>query len=103
MINIDIGATAVAVLTLFGIYSLMAISLNLEYGVSGVPNFGKALFILDRAPTPPASPILACCRYWGATTPSTPAGRRWAARSSCAPRSWRASQSPVSSTWASPW
>ncbi|MCY3834761.1 MAG: branched-chain amino acid ABC transporter permease [Chloroflexi bacterium] len=45
MINIDIGATAVAVLTLFGIYSLMAISLNLEYGVAGVPNFGKALFV----------------------------------------------------------
>ena len=45
MINIDIGATAIAVLTLFGIYSLMAISLNLEYGVAGVPNFGKALFI----------------------------------------------------------
>ena len=45
MINIDIGATAVAVLTLFGIYALMAISLNLEYGVAGVPNFGKALFV----------------------------------------------------------
>ena len=45
MINIDIGANAVAVLTLFGIYSLMAISLNLEYGVAGVPNFGKALFV----------------------------------------------------------
>ena len=45
MINIDITATAVAILTLFGIYSLMAISLNLEYGVAGVPNFGKALFI----------------------------------------------------------
>ena len=45
MINIDIGATAVAILTLFGIYSLMAISLNLEYGVAGVPNFGQALFI----------------------------------------------------------
>ena len=45
MINIDIGATAVALLTLFGIYSLMAISLNLEYGVAGVPNFGQALFI----------------------------------------------------------
>ena len=45
MINIDIGATAVAVLTLFGIYSLMAISLNLEYGVAGVPNFGQALFV----------------------------------------------------------
>lgn len=45
MINIDIAATAVAVLTLFGIYSLMAISLNLEYGVAGVPNFGQALFV----------------------------------------------------------
>ncbi|MCY4019015.1 MAG: branched-chain amino acid ABC transporter permease [Chloroflexi bacterium] len=45
MINIDIGATAVAVLTLFGIYALMAISLNLEYGVAGVPNFGQALFV----------------------------------------------------------
>ncbi len=45
MINIDIVATAVAVLTLFGIYSLMAISLNLEYGVAGVPNFGQALFV----------------------------------------------------------
>ena len=45
MINIDIGATAVAILTLFGIYALMAISLNLEYGVAGVPNFGQALFV----------------------------------------------------------
>ncbi len=45
MINIDIGATAVTILTLFGIYSLMAISLNLEYGVAGVPNFGQALFV----------------------------------------------------------
>lgn len=45
MINIDIGATAIAILTLFGIYALMAISLNLEYGVAGVPNFGQALFV----------------------------------------------------------
>ena len=45
MINIDIAATTIAVLTLFGIYSLMAISLNLEYGVAGVPNFGQALFV----------------------------------------------------------
>ncbi len=45
MINIDIGATAIAILTLFGIYSLMAISLNLEYGIAGVPNFGQALFV----------------------------------------------------------
>ena len=45
MMNIDIAATLVAVLTLFGIYSLMALSLNLEYGVAGVPNFGQALFV----------------------------------------------------------
>ena len=43
--NIDVGATLIAVLTLFGIYSLMAVSLNLEYGVAGVPNFGQALFV----------------------------------------------------------
>ncbi len=45
MMNIDIAATAIALLTLFGIYSLMAISLNLQYGVAGVPNFGQALFV----------------------------------------------------------
>lgn len=43
--NIDIIATSIAVLTLFGIYALMSISLNLEYGVAGVPNYGQALFI----------------------------------------------------------
>ncbi len=45
MIHLDIGATVIAVMTLFGIYSLMSISLNLEYGVAGLPNFGQALFI----------------------------------------------------------
>lgn len=43
--NIDIIATFIAVMTFFGIYALMAISLNLEYGVAGVPNFGQALFV----------------------------------------------------------
>ena len=43
--NIDVLATGIALLTFFGIYALMAISLNLEYGVSGVPNFGQALFV----------------------------------------------------------
>lgn len=43
--NIDVVATAIALLTFFGIYALMAISLNLEYGVAGVPNFGQALFV----------------------------------------------------------
>ena len=43
--NLDLGATLIALLTLFGIYALMALSLNLEYGVAGVPNFGQALFV----------------------------------------------------------
>ena len=43
--NIDYVATAIALLTFFGISALMALSLNLEYGVAGVPNFGQALFV----------------------------------------------------------
>ncbi|HZQ11066.1 MAG TPA: branched-chain amino acid ABC transporter permease [Anaerolineae bacterium] len=43
--NIDWQATAIALLTFFGIYALMALSLNLEYGVAGIPNFGQAAFI----------------------------------------------------------
>jgi branched-chain amino acid transport system permease protein len=43
--NIDWQATAIALLTFFGIYALMALSLNLEYGVAGIPNFGQALFV----------------------------------------------------------
>ncbi|MBC7812608.1 MAG: branched-chain amino acid ABC transporter permease [Burkholderiales bacterium] len=43
--NIDLFATAIALLTFFGIAALMAISLNLEYGVAGIPNFGQALFV----------------------------------------------------------
>jgi branched-chain amino acid transport system permease protein len=42
---IDLLATLTALLTFFGIYGLMALSLNLEYGVAGVPNFGQALFV----------------------------------------------------------
>jgi branched-chain amino acid transport system permease protein len=45
MIQIDLAATGVALLTFFGISAIMALSLNLEYGVGGVPNFGKALFV----------------------------------------------------------
>ncbi len=41
----DVVTTGIALLTYFGIFSLMAISLNLEYGLAGVPNFGKALFV----------------------------------------------------------
>jgi branched-chain amino acid transport system permease protein len=44
-VNIDYVSTTIAILTFFGIWSLMAISLNIEYGVAGIPNFGKALFV----------------------------------------------------------
>jgi branched-chain amino acid transport system permease protein len=43
--NLDLAATLIAVLTVFGISALMALSLNLEYGVAGVPNFGQVLFV----------------------------------------------------------
>ena len=43
--NIDLLATAIALTTFFGISALMALSLNLEYGLAGIPNFGKALFV----------------------------------------------------------
>jgi branched-chain amino acid transport system permease protein len=43
--NIDLSATLIALLTIFGISALMALSLNLEYGVAGVPNFGQVLFV----------------------------------------------------------
>lgn len=43
--NIDYLATALALATFFGISALMALSLNLEYGVAGVPNFGQAMFV----------------------------------------------------------
>ena len=43
--SIDLTATTIALLTIFGISALMALSLNLEYGVAGVPNFGQVLFV----------------------------------------------------------
>lgn len=42
---IDFFGTAVALATFFGISALMALSLNLEYGLAGIPNFGKAFFV----------------------------------------------------------
>lgn len=42
---VDPVAMLISMATFFGIYAIMAISLNLEYGVAGVPNFGKALFV----------------------------------------------------------
>lgn len=43
--NIDFSATFIALLTFFGIAALMALSLNLEYGLAGIPNFGQAAFV----------------------------------------------------------
>jgi branched-chain amino acid transport system permease protein len=43
--NIDLVATVIALLTFFSISAIMALSLNLEYGLAGIPNFGKALFV----------------------------------------------------------
>ncbi len=43
--SIDLLATALTVITIFSISSIMALSLNLEYGLAGIPNFGKALFV----------------------------------------------------------
>jgi branched-chain amino acid transport system permease protein len=43
--NIDFISTTIALATFFGISALMALSLNLEYGVAGIPNFGQALFV----------------------------------------------------------
>jgi branched-chain amino acid transport system permease protein len=43
--SIDLTATSLALLTFFGIYAIIALSLNLEYGLAGVPNFGQAMFV----------------------------------------------------------
>lgn len=43
--TIDFLATGIALARFFGIAALMALSLNLEYGVAGIPNFGQALFV----------------------------------------------------------
>ena len=43
--NISLLATAISLLTFFGIAAVMALSLNLEYGLAGIPNFGQALFV----------------------------------------------------------
>jgi branched-chain amino acid transport system permease protein len=44
-VNIDVVRTIIAVLTVFGISAIMALSLNLEYGLAGIPNFGQSLFV----------------------------------------------------------
>lgn len=42
---LDPIGTLLALLTAFGIAAMIALSLNLEYGLGGIPNFGKALFV----------------------------------------------------------
>ncbi len=42
---INVPATIEDEAGLFGIYALLALSLNLEYGYCGVPNFGKVFFV----------------------------------------------------------
>ena len=43
--NIDVFATTIALTTFFGISAIMALSLNLQYGLAGIPNFGQAMFV----------------------------------------------------------
>ena len=43
--NIDLLGSLVSLLTFFGISAIIALSLNIEYGVAGIPNFGQALFV----------------------------------------------------------
>jgi branched-chain amino acid transport system permease protein len=41
---VDIVAILTGFVSFFGIYAILAISLNLEYGYAGQPNFGQVLF-----------------------------------------------------------
>lgn len=41
---VDLPSLITPILTFFGIYWILAISYNLEYGYAGQPNFGKVLF-----------------------------------------------------------
>ncbi|MFZ1771613.1 MAG: branched-chain amino acid ABC transporter permease [Caldilinea sp.] len=42
---LDPIGTLISLLTSFGVAAMIALSLNLEYGLGGIPNFGKALFV----------------------------------------------------------
>jgi len=44
MIGFDVVGFLISWLTLFGIYSILAITLNVESGISGITNFGKVVF-----------------------------------------------------------
>jgi ABC-type branched-subunit amino acid transport system permease subunit len=41
----DVLSFLVQYLAVAGVYALLAISMNIEYGWAGIPNFGKAAFI----------------------------------------------------------
>jgi len=40
----DLLGAILSVSTFFGIYALLALSLNFQYGITGLPNFGQVLF-----------------------------------------------------------
>ncbi|MHC1564366.1 MAG: branched-chain amino acid ABC transporter permease [Candidatus Hecatellaceae archaeon] len=40
----DVASFAISIMTWFGIYALLSLSLNLELGYTGIPNFGKVAF-----------------------------------------------------------
>ena len=44
MVFFDFFGAGVSVATFFGIYALLALSLNFQYGIAGLPNFGQVLF-----------------------------------------------------------
>jgi len=41
---VDLTPLVVSFVTFFGIYLILALSMNLEYGLTGLPNFGKVFF-----------------------------------------------------------
>ena len=41
---VDLLSLTVVFASYYGIYAILAISLNLEYGYAGQPNFGQVLF-----------------------------------------------------------
>lgn len=49
MVTFDLLATGVSVATFFGIYAVLSLSLNLEYGYGGQPNFGVVAFYASGA------------------------------------------------------
>ncbi|MEI2736194.1 MAG: hypothetical protein V9G24_16335 [Rhodoblastus sp.] len=61
---LDPIGTLISLLTSFGVAAMIALSLNLEYGLGGIPNFGKALFVSIGACTGRHYLHAGCCRCW---------------------------------------